>query len=320
MNYSESYQINYYNKHYGRGQIIEKVIVEGGPVNTSKNIDILEAGIKVTIIHQENNWFYIEYYSDKGKKRGYIPTSRLSINNFRYDFKIGYSIKNAKVKSSSYVYYTPNGNSLKIRSLKSNQVVLLLEEVGDYYFIDFSTTNGRKGNIRGFIKKDALEILGTPKYDFPDSYGYITNWMSPSHPSGVDIGGVGYNTSIIALADGIIEYKYIRYTENDIDYLISYGLYADLITDSGLILRYAHLSKFNNNIKTPNLPTMQKSAYKVSGETSISAGKVSVTKGDIIGLTGNTGNSYGPHIHLETKFNNVRENPFKYFKLPWCLY
>lgn len=39
-----------------------------------------------------------------------------------------------------------------------------------------------------------------------------------------------------------------------------------------------------------------------------------VKKGDIIGSVGNTGNSYGFHLHFELKYNGIHQNPLHYIK------
>lgn len=65
------------------------------------------------------------------------------------------------------------------------------------------------------------------------------------------------------------------------------GLFIDISHDGGYVTRYAHLS-----------------AALVSANTN-------VTKGEIIGVSGNTGNSSGPHLHFEVRQNNNPVDPFK---------
>ena len=70
----------------------------------------------------------------------------------------------------------------------------------------------------------------------------------------------------------------------------SYGNYVVIKDSKGYELRYAYLSS-----------------------RSVSAG-ASVTKGDEIGLVGNTGNSTGSHLHIELLKNGERLNPIFYLE------
>lgn len=68
-----------------------------------------------------------------------------------------------------------------------------------------------------------------------------------------------------------------------------YGLYVVVQHDNGLETRYAHLS----------------SSLTSAGER--------VEAGQPIALSGNTGNSTGPHLHFETRFNGVAVDPSAVF-------
>ena len=59
----------------------------------------------------------------------------------------------------------------------------------------------------------------------------------------------------------------------------------------GMVIRYGHLS-----------------------ETSVEVGQT-VAQGDLLGLSGNTGNSTGPHLHFEMRVNDEVVDPLEYVKL-----
>lgn len=67
-----------------------------------------------------------------------------------------------------------------------------------------------------------------------------------------------------------------------------YGNYTCIDHGSGLSTCYAHQSSF-----------------------AVSAGQ-SVSQGDIIGYSGNTGSSTGPHLHFEVRINGVAQDPLGY--------
>lgn len=96
---------------------------------------------------------------------------------------------------------------------------------------------------------------------------------------GVDIGGVGYTSNILATKAGVVITS---------KYSSSYGNYVVISHGRGNTTLYAHMSS-----------------------RSVSEGQT-VSQGQVIGITGSTGISNGPHIHYEITENGVRVNPLNY--------
>lgn len=96
---------------------------------------------------------------------------------------------------------------------------------------------------------------------------------------GVDIGGVYYNSKVLATKAGVvITSKYVS----------SYGNYVVISHGKGNTTLYAHMS--SRSVK--------------EGDT--------VTQGQVIGVTGSTGISSGPHLHYEIVENGKRVDPKTY--------
>ena len=116
------------------------------------------------------------------------------------------------------------------------------------------------------------------------AHGVITQQPSASHMA-LDI-GLPLGTPIVA-ADGgqVVTAGWSNY---------GYGYY--IVIDHGhrfdhpkrLLTLYAHLSSLN-----------------------VQVGK-SVSQGTVIGYSGSTGKSTGPHLHFEVRLDNVRKNPWNY--------
>lgn len=96
--------------------------------------------------------------------------------------------------------------------------------------------------------------------------------------------------NIIALDGGTVEtvINNVKSTNHKSRGLATYGNYVQIKQNNGKTALYAHMK--HNTIKVKE------------GQT--------ISKGDIIGTIGETGNAYGKHLHLEIKNqNNVKENP-----------
>jgi len=96
---------------------------------------------------------------------------------------------------------------------------------------------------------------------------------------GVDIGGVGYSTNVLATKAGIVTIS---------ERSSSYGNYVVIQHGPGNTTLYAHMSS-----------------------RAVKEGDV-VTQGQVIGVTGSTGISSGPHLHYEITEGGSRLNPTTY--------
>ena len=125
-------------------------------------------------------------------------------------------------------------------------------------------------------------------YIWPVSSRYITSTMggreSPggigsTNHQGTDIGRVGYTSPIYAAKSGTVIVSQRS---------SSYGEYVVISHGSGNTTLYGHMST-----------------------RKVSVGQ-QVRQGDIIGITGSTGNSTGPHLHFEVVENGKRVNPLSH--------
>ncbi len=122
-------------------------------------------------------------------------------------------------------------------------------------------------------------------YIWPVDSRYITSTVGGrSSPGGIgstnhkgtDIGRVGYTSPIYAAKAGTVIVS---------QYSSSYGNYVVVSHGSGNTTLYGHMSS-----------------------RKVEVGQY-VNQGDVLGITGSTGNSTGPHLHFEVTENGVRVNP-----------
>ena len=103
--------------------------------------------------------------------------------------------------------------------------------------------------------------------------------MGSTNHRGIDIGGVGYTTPIVAAADGVVTIS-MRSS--------SAGEYVAVSHGNGVVTQYMHMSS-----------------------RSVSVGDY-VYQGQQLGISGSTGNSTGPHLHFGVMINGSYVDPLDY--------
>lgn len=121
--------------------------------------------------------------------------------------------------------------------------------------------------------------LSLPTWVWPAT-GRITSPFGPAHPLGIDISMV-VGTPVGASMSGTVTFV-------GGNPCCSYGYHVIVDHGDGTETRYAHLSQFY-----------------------VSAGQW-VNAGDLLGVSGNTGYSTGPHLHFEIRVSDLPVNPLAY--------
>jgi murein DD-endopeptidase MepM/ murein hydrolase activator NlpD len=121
-------------------------------------------------------------------------------------------------------------------------------------------------------------VLNYPTDSRSISAGF-PNYSSGSYHGGIDF-PVSTGSNVYAAASGtVILVKYLNY---------SYGYHVMIDHGDGLSTLYAHNSQILVSV----------------GDT--------VSAGQVIALSGSTGNSTGPHCHFEVRVNGSQVNPLNY--------
>ncbi|WP_231638841.1 M23 family metallopeptidase [Aurantiacibacter marinus] len=139
--------------------------------------------------------------------------------------------------------------------------------------VRFSSAPPRGAGFAG----DIPDRLPVSRVRLTSQYGYRVHPVTGrgSNHSGIDL-AVSTGTPVVATADGEVRIAH---------YQGAYGLLVALDHGEGVQTRYAHLSSI-----------------------AVSAGQM-VSEGDLIGRSGSTGRSTGPHLHYEVRVNGASVNP-----------
>jgi murein DD-endopeptidase MepM/ murein hydrolase activator NlpD len=205
----------------------------------------------------------------------------------RYDYRFvldenGFTILNPDGSYMTELYAIEEEEEYTVRILKTTLVTIPLETV-----ISTRMTEEQKELFSTYTQsKGGLQLFATPVdyywyYYVGSYYGYRQNPSTGNGEfhRGVDI-AVPTGTQVYAGHDGTVaEDSYDSY----------YGNYVVITDTKGYTTKYAHMDSLG-----------------------VSTGQ-SITKGTVIGTSGNTGSSTGSHLHIECLYNGEYYNPLFYF-------
>ena len=156
-------------------------------------------------------------------------------------------------------------------------------------------TTSRSSSSRSSSKKtsSSSSVKSVGGYAFPVKGCSLSNIRNRSYPSyaghtGIDINIGVKGKSVVAAKDGVvIVSEALRSSSGAYK---SYGEYIMIKHSNGTVTLYGHLKAGSRKVKV---------GQKVS-------------KGQVIGTVGSTGNSSGTHLHFEVRVNGNPVNPYRY--------
>ncbi len=255
-------------------------IVSVGPVDDAKTKYAKNDGINTF-----NNDMK-ELIENSGKSNLKYVELGLSSSDIKYYDKEGLHYGKSDYQNIYNIIIQKIGNKIS-----SNKKLYNLTDFCTYYEITDNDSYwwpvGSKEATNGNIYGGTPVSLGITS-SFGPRIDPITNKQSQGGHGAIDIGGVGVGTPVIATKSGKVVIAQKGCVEGATNCGQTYGNHIKIKHDEEIESLYAHLSQVLVNV----------------GDE--------VVQGQIIGYTGNTGRSTGPHLHFEIRLHGEKVDPLNY--------
>jgi len=279
-----------------------------GSKSTSNQIGTIYAADELYVYSISGSWVYLSYPTSSGRNNAYVPLSTITAAT---ETSFTSTVARATVTT-----YRRASTANSFGSISSGDTVLKIKVSGSYVQVLYPISGGYKlgwvtqANYDSYIAATAVQgIQGT--YYAPIQTGAT---FSSNTENGFrhDI-AVANGTPIYAIANGTLSFQQAYTTISGTKYLTSYGNNIRFTsTDGSTTAIYAHLASFVGvSLTIPASQTKQQSG----SDGALTLGSRTVSKGDIIGYVGKTGNATGYHLHFELRINGTRVNPPSYVGL-----
>lgn len=198
-----------------------------------------------------------------------------------------------------------------------------IKKANEYYnkfhgkmYGDVKLTGTIKNNevtIEGTVGSEEVSANGTYKSNKIDASGYIGDTTNCEFGAGyMGNGQFGWPVPGHGRISSPFGQRWGRlHAGIDIPVPVGTPVYA---SDAGTVIHAGYSGAYGVLVKIKHNDTYE-TRYGHNSQLKVSSGQT-VTKGQLIALSGNTGRSTGPHVHFEVRENGNPKNPLNYVQKP----